>query len=104
MFFRVCLNALFLGRADAWVSLSARLTVAMETPKSRAISRIVIGKLSAMVFSYAAKLVIIIECVTLFFGQNIKTECKRLHLKYDGFAQKKKQRMFINSNFANRMK
>lgn len=57
-----------------------------------------------MVFSYAAKLVIIIECVTLFYGQNIKTECKRLHLKYDGFAQKKKQRMFINSNFANRMK
>lgn len=86
------------------LSLSARLTVAMETPKSRAISRIVIGKLSAMVFSYAAKLVIIPECVTLFFGQNIKTECKRLHLKYDGFAQKKKQRMFINSNFANRMK
>lgn len=57
-----------------------------------------------MVFSYAAKLVIIPECVTLFFGQNIKTECKRLHLKYDGFAQKKKQRMFINSNFANKMK
>lgn len=57
-----------------------------------------------MVFSYAAKLVIIPECVTLFFGQNIKTECKRLHLNYGGFAQKKKQRMFINSNFASRMK
>ena len=54
------------------LSLSARLTVATEMPKSRAMSRIVIGDLSAMVFSYATKLVIIPECVMLLFAQNIK--------------------------------
>lgn len=73
VFFCVCLDAFFFFDAlMRGLSLSARLTVATEMPKSRAMSRIVIGDLSAMVFSYVAKLVIIPECVMLFFAQNIK--------------------------------
>ena len=41
---------------DVGMSFKARLTVAMLTPRSRAISFIVIGIFSFIVFSYAAKL------------------------------------------------